>query len=430
MSRQRAEPDVIDLTEEPDSPVLQHADHASGPFRTAARSAARSARPSVGSRQPSSSAAVIDLTGDDDVVVGDSFARRMEERQRRHDTFSRNLANEMREQQRNHSASRSIFSAFSMGNIAHLTSLALGAATGRGASNPANNNDGGPARRVQSAHRQARSAARAHSHRMQQAQNVADRHYLDLAEAQFAMALSRNRRRGASGPGMGHGFFGHGHGGGLFEDIDELQLLQAAGLDPLGENAPHLDYRQNGGLPIPGFVTADVWRSAGAGVGGGGNNGGHSGLVAPVSGAIYEAPGDTMPGYTRETGEELVAICASCDRELAYDPDDGEGSGNDGQQPPPAKRTRRSKDTAQHHFWAVRSCGHVYCRACYENRKHGIKKDGSSGSRAQQSGGASGSGSSSAPSVMFLIDGKTIYCAAEGCQADVTTKSKWQGLFV
>ncbi|CAK7232078.1 hypothetical protein SCUCBS95973_008140 [Sporothrix curviconia] len=445
--QERAEPDVIDLTEEPDSPVLlSHSIPHAASFRTAARSAARSARQSVGpssSRQQQSSSAVIDLTGDDDGVdIGsDSFARRME-RQRRHDAFTRHLVNEMRDQQRqpeSMSASRSIFSAFSIGNIAHLTSLALGAATGSGSGSSGNNNSNNTnssnnngehssGRRGQSAHRQNRNYARAHNHRMQQAQHVADRHYLGLAEAQFAMALSRNRRRGGGGDGGGGGGGGGGgYGSGhMFDDFDELQMLQAAGLDPLGENAPHLDYQQNGGFVFTGFAPAEVWRSAGNGNGSGGGLGG-------PGGAQYEAPGTPLPGYTRETGEDLVAICASCDRELAYDPDEGEGDGTGADGQPPAKRTRKSaKETAQHHFWAVRNCGHVYCRACYENRRNGIKKDTGS-SRVQHGSGSSGgggSGSSAAPSVMFQVDGKVIYCAAEGCQSDVTAKNKWQGLFV
>ncbi|CAK7243334.1 MAG: hypothetical protein STHCBS139747_004852 [Sporothrix thermara] len=439
MSRQqRAEPDVIDLTEEPDSPVLlsHNVNPNAAPFHTAARSAARSARPSAGPR-PSSSA-VIDLTGDDD--ASHSVSHRIEEQQRRQEMLSRNLAHELREQQRNSpsiSTSRSIFNAFSIGNIAHLTSLAFGAATGSGSSSNSNTNhssDNGPGRRVHSVHRQHRSSMRAQGHRLHQAaQQTAGRHYMDLAEAQLAMALSRNPRRfGASAPGHGHGFgYVHGHGSGLFDDIDELQILQAAGLDPLGENAPHLDYRQNGGVGFPGFAAAEVWRSAGNGNGGAGGGGGGGGLGGP-GGARYEPPSEPLPGYTRETGEDLVAICASCDRELAYDPDEGDGNGAGADGQPPAKRTRKTaKDTAQHHFWAVRACGHVYCRACYENRRHGIKKDANSGRvHLSGSGNGNGSGSSSAPSVTFVVEGKTIHCAVEGCQSDVTAKSKWQGLFV
>ncbi|CAK7264696.1 hypothetical protein SEPCBS57363_001211 [Sporothrix epigloea] len=419
MSRpQRGEPNIIDLTEEPDSPVFQaQSNTRTGASRGATRSAATAAQSSTGQRQSAST--VIDLTGDDEPS---NFLRRAENRQRRQDAYSRTPVHEVRDQQRN--ASRSIFSAFNIGNIAHLSSLALGTATGSGNDNIGNssidnsiyNNEMVPGRRVVSAHRQHRSAVRAHNYRVQQAQHAADRHLLNLAEAQIAMALhSRNpRRRGVPGSGPGHGFgHAHGHGSGLYEDMDELQILQAAGLNPLSDDALHLDYRQNGGVVFPGFGPADVWRSTGYG-----NN----------SGARYEAPTEPLPGYTRETGEDLVAVCASCDRELAYDPEEGEGggAGTDGQ--PSAKRTRKTaKDSAQHHFWAVRTCGHVYCSACYEGRRYGMKKDAKSNQALR---GENGSGSISAPSVMFVVDGKTIYCAAEGCHTDVTAKSKWQGLFV
>ncbi|CAK7567959.1 MAG: hypothetical protein SEPTF4163_005937 [Sporothrix epigloea] len=415
MSRpQRGEPNIIDLTGEPDSPVFQAQSNTRA--RGATRSAATAARSSTGHRQ--SAATVIDLTGDDESI---NFPRRAENRQRRQDAYSRNPAHEVRDQQRN--ASRSIFSAFNIGNIAHLTSLALGTATGSGNDNIGNNSIDSPnynnemsGRRVVSAHRQHRSAVRAHNYRVQQAQHAADRHLLTLAEAQIAMALhSHNpRRRGVPGAGPGHGFgHVHGRGSGLYEDMDELQILQAAGLNSLSDDALQLDYQQNGGVVFPGFAPPDAWRDTGYS-----NN----------SVNKYEAPTEPLPGYTRETGENLVAVCASCDRELAYDPEEGEGGGAGTDGLPSAKRTRKTaKDSAQHHFWAVRTCGHVYCSACYEGRRYGMKKDAKS---SQPLRGENGTGSSSAPSVMFVVDGKTIYCAAEGCHADVTAKSKWQGLFV
>ncbi|CAK7274954.1 hypothetical protein SEPCBS119000_006438 [Sporothrix epigloea] len=265
-----------------------------------------------------------------------------------------------------------------------------------------------PGRRVVSAHRQHRSAVRAHNYRVQQAQHAADRHLLNLAEAQIAMALHSRSQRRRNAPASGPG-----HGPGLFEDIDELQILQAAGINPLSEEVLHLDYRQNGSAMFPGFAPADVWRSTGNA-----NNGG----------SRYEAPIEPLPGYTRETGEDLVAVCVSCDKELAYDPDEGEGNGTDRDGQPSAKRTRKTaKESAQHHFWAVRTCGHVYCSACYRGRRHGLRKEARS---SQVHRGESGTSSSSAHTVTFVIDGKTIYCAAEGCRADVTAKGKWQGLFV
>lgn len=72
----------------------------------------------------------------------------------------------------------------------------------------------------------------------------------------------------------------------------------------------------------------------------------------------FEAPPPARPGFTRntgkdpETGEELVIVCASCDNELKYDEEEDDG-------PRPAKRPRNKKDREEHHFWAVKACGHV-----------------------------------------------------------------------
>lgn len=66
------------------------------------------------------------------------------------------------------------------------------------------------------------------------------------------------------------------------------------------------------------------------------------------------APPEPREGFTRNTGEDTVVICPSCEEELKYDPDEKES------QPPPAKKPRTSKkDREEHHFWAVKACGHV-----------------------------------------------------------------------
>jgi len=83
-------------------------------------------------------------------------------------------------------------------------------------------------------------------------------------------------------------------------------------------------------------------------------------LVPPVGAGIqskppHEPPKPARPGFTRDTGEDVVAICPSCNQELAYDPE-GESS----VPATPAKKTSRSrKAQAEHHFWAVKACGHV-----------------------------------------------------------------------
>ncbi|KAI0127301.1 hypothetical protein BJ170DRAFT_368624 [Xylariales sp. AK1849] len=131
------------------------------------------------------------------------------------------------------------------------------------------------------------------------------------------------------------------------------------------------------------------------------HGGGPGGPPKPV----HEPPATARDGFTRDTGEEQVLVCPSCDNELAYDPDDEDDNG------PPTKKARTKKDKAEHHFWAVKECGHVYCRRCYDNRKPTAKS----------------------PRVGFmpsLENPKKIICAVDGCQSDVSNKTAWVGLFL
>ncbi|KAI0382782.1 hypothetical protein F5Y04DRAFT_252333 [Hypomontagnella monticulosa] len=121
----------------------------------------------------------------------------------------------------------------------------------------------------------------------------------------------------------------------------------------------------------------------------------------------HEPPKEARDGFTRNTGDDVVAICASCDEELAYDPDEDDGS-----RPPPAKKARTKKDNAEHHFWAVKACGHVYCRRCYENRKPVGKRAIPVGFRPM-------------PNVK-----NKVLCAVEDCDTDVSTKNAWVGIFL
>ncbi|EAQ88766.1 hypothetical protein CHGG_05385 [Chaetomium globosum CBS 148.51] len=75
-------------------------------------------------------------------------------------------------------------------------------------------------------------------------------------------------------------------------------------------------------------------------------------------------PPPAREGFTRDTGnDDNVIICPSCEEELKYDPDAGIDDSTR-----PAKKIRTRKDHEEHHFWALKDCGHVYCRNCYENR--------------------------------------------------------------
>lgn len=94
--------------------------------------------------------------------------------------------------------------------------------------------------------------------------------------------------------------------------------------NPLAENVPNLNYRV------------------------GGHNGGSR---KPA----HAPPPPPRPGFTRNTGgsTDEVAVCPSCEKELQYDPEGDNANG------PPAKKARTRKDREEHHFWAVKECGHV-----------------------------------------------------------------------
>ncbi|KAI1749249.1 hypothetical protein F4782DRAFT_514555 [Xylaria castorea] len=123
---------------------------------------------------------------------------------------------------------------------------------------------------------------------------------------------------------------------------------------------------------------------------------------------VHEPPTPARPGFTRDTGEDVVAICPSCDQELAYDPE-----ADDDTPPTPVKKTPRSrKAMAEHHFWAVKACGHVYCKRCFDNRRS------SSRNPVHVSFRHGGEG------------GKKLLCAVEDCDSEVTLKAAWVGIFM
>ena len=62
-------------------------------------------------------------------------------------------------------------------------------------------------------------------------------------------------------------------------------------------------------------------------------------------------------GFSRDTGDDVVAVCPSCGRELAYDPD--ESPDDDHTKPATSKTSRNKRDKAEHYFFAVKACGHV-----------------------------------------------------------------------
>ncbi|KAI3329558.1 hypothetical protein F4824DRAFT_381616 [Ustulina deusta] len=121
----------------------------------------------------------------------------------------------------------------------------------------------------------------------------------------------------------------------------------------------------------------------------------------------HEPPKPARPGFTRDTGEDVVAICPSCDQELAYDPE-----GDDNAPATPAKKPRSKKAMAEHHFWAVKACGHVYCKRCFDHRRPTSKSNIQVGFRQGE------------------LPSKKLLCAVEDCDSEVGTKTAWVGIFM
>jgi hypothetical protein len=82
-----------------------------------------------------------------------------------------------------------------------------------------------------------------------------------------------------------------------------------------------------------------------------------------------QPPMDPVPparsGFTRnthvetETGEdETIAVCPACNDELAYDPTDASAQKSASGGLTAAGR-KRKRAPGEHHFWALKKCGHV-----------------------------------------------------------------------
>jgi hypothetical protein len=74
-----------------------------------------------------------------------------------------------------------------------------------------------------------------------------------------------------------------------------------------------------------------------------------------------EEPPKARAGFTRETNAEPeddhVVVCPCCDEELAYDPKDTVASSNTN-----TDSKKRKRVAGEHHFWALKKCGHVCSR--------------------------------------------------------------------
>jgi len=147
--------------------------------------------------------------------------------------------------------------------------------------------------------------------------------------------------------------------------------------NPLAGNAPNFNYRANGynggggggtrEPPKPAFeappkarsgftrdTKAVVEKKAGAGASGASGWVSASASLSNSSGKKKGVAGQQYHQQQQEVEEEeMVVICPSCDKELAYDPDE------ERPETPASKRPKNRKDREEHHFWAVKECGHV-----------------------------------------------------------------------
>jgi hypothetical protein len=114
-------------------------------------------------------------------------------------------------------------------------------------------------------------------------------------------------------------------------------------------------------------------------------------------------------GFTRDTraepeeGDTTVVVCPACQEELAYDPAGPAVAGS-------GKKRRRAP--GEHHFWAVKKCGHVYCADCFENRRP-TKNNSGAGFPTPLNGQPA-----------------DIHCAVDGCETKVGAKTEWVGIFL
>jgi hypothetical protein len=152
---------------------------------------------------------------------------------------------------------------------------------------------------------------------------------------------------------------------------------------------------------------------------------------APSPKPAAETLPTTRDGFTRDTGNDMVVVCPACNEELAYDPDEPMEVA-----PAPAKRTRggAKKSQGEHHFWALKICGHVstladcvliisnmsqvYCQDCFENRRPTLK-NGPNGFRYEDAD----AGTRSSRTLK-------VFCAVDGCETEVVNKQAWVGIYL
>ncbi|KAF4961048.1 hypothetical protein FSARC_10282 [Fusarium sarcochroum] len=131
-----------------------------------------------------------------------------------------------------------------------------------------------------------------------------------------------------------------------------------------------------------------------------------------------EIPSRARDGFTRDTctdpekESESVVICPACSEELAYDP-----TGTVTQSSVGSTKGKRKRAPGEHHFWALKNCGHVYCADCYENRKP---------TKTNRDGVGFRSPDERHP----YTAAADLRCAVEGCDTKVSAKNEWVGIFL
>ncbi|KAK5994390.1 hypothetical protein PT974_04864 [Cladobotryum mycophilum] len=127
--------------------------------------------------------------------------------------------------------------------------------------------------------------------------------------------------------------------------------------------------------------------------------------------AMEDTP-STKEGFTRNTcanpDEEMVVVCPCCNEELAYDPNESAQS---------AGTKKRKRVVGEHHFWALKKCGHVYCAECFENRRPNKALPMGAGFRLPP-------GKTSTPNA------NEIRCVVENCDTKAAAKTEWVGIFL
>lgn len=75
-----------------------------------------------------------------------------------------------------------------------------------------------------------------------------------------------------------------------------------------------------------------------------------------------EVPSAAREGFTRDTkleDEENIVVCPCCEEELAYDPKESAAAAAAAASSSPPISKKRKRAPGEHHFWAVKKCGHV-----------------------------------------------------------------------